>query len=142
MEFISFAIPFAALVFLTVIVGGLMNYYMDQRGLAFNPYLTYLLLPAIVGALYFVGGFSMWTVKGIVLALILLRASVQDLSERKADEFLWVMLLILALVNYKEVGVTSMLKITKKVVIYRGENTTLKNGIEYRNVEEYLKSLV
>ena len=51
MEFISFAIPFAALVFLTVIVGGLMNYYMDQRGLAFNPYLTYLLLPAIVGAL-------------------------------------------------------------------------------------------
>ena len=109
MEFISFAIPFAALVFLTVIVGGLMNYYMDQRGLAFNPYLTYLLLPAIVGALYFVGGFSMWTVKGIVLALILLRASVQDLSERKADEFLWVMLLILALVNYKEVGVTSML---------------------------------
>lgn len=105
MEFISFAIPFAALVFLTVIVGGLMNYYMDQRGLAFNPYLTYLLLPAIVGALYFVGGVSMWTVKGIVLALILLRASVQDLSERQADEFLWVMLLILALVNYKEVGV-------------------------------------
>lgn len=33
-------------------------------------------------------------------------------------------------------------KITKKVVIYRGENTTLDNGIEYRNVEEYLKSLV
>ena len=33
-------------------------------------------------------------------------------------------------------------KITKKVVIYRGENTTLVNGVEYRNVEEYLKSLV
>ena len=33
-------------------------------------------------------------------------------------------------------------KITKKVVIYRGENTTLENGIEYRNVEDYLKSLV
>ncbi len=32
-------------------------------------------------------------------------------------------------------------KITKKVVIYRGENTTLENGIEYRNVEDYLKSL-
>ena len=87
MEFISFAIPFAALVFLTVIVGGLMNSYMDQRGLAFNPYLTYLLLPAIVGALYFVGGFSMWTVKGIVLALILLRASVQDLSESHLNNY-------------------------------------------------------
>lgn len=33
-------------------------------------------------------------------------------------------------------------KITKKVVIYRGENATLENGIEYKNVEDYLKSLV
>ena len=32
-------------------------------------------------------------------------------------------------------------KITKRAVIYRGENTTLENGIEYRNVEDYLKSL-
>lgn len=108
MEFLSYAIPFAALVFLTIIVGGLMNYYMDQRGFAFNPYFTYLLLPAIVVALYLVGGFSMWTVKGIVFALILLYASVQDLSERQADESLWVMLLILSLVNFGEVGITSM----------------------------------
>lgn len=33
-------------------------------------------------------------------------------------------------------------KITKRTVIYRGENATLENGIEYRNVEEYLKSLL
>lgn len=33
-------------------------------------------------------------------------------------------------------------KITKRVVIYRGENATLENGIEYRNVEDYLKSLL
>lgn len=33
-------------------------------------------------------------------------------------------------------------KITKRVVIYRGENATLENGIEYRNVKEYLKSLL
>ena len=109
MEILSFALPFAALVFLTIIVGGLMNYYMDQRGFAFNPYLTYLLLPAIVVALYLVGGFSMWTVKGIVLALILLYASLQDLSEHQADDFLWVMLVILSLVNFGEVGVGSMI---------------------------------
>ena len=109
MEFLSFAIPFAALVFLTIIVGGLMNYYMDQRGFAYNPYLTYLLLPAIVGALYFVGGFSMWTIKGIVFGCILLYASIQDLHEHKADEFLWVMLLILSLTNYKDIGIASML---------------------------------
>ena len=33
-------------------------------------------------------------------------------------------------------------KITKRTVIYRGKNTTLENGIEYKNVEEYLKSLL
>ena len=33
-------------------------------------------------------------------------------------------------------------KISKRTVIYRGENETLENGIEYRNVEDYLKSLV
>ena len=109
MEILSFALPFAALVFLTIIVGGLMNYYMDQRGFAFNPYLTYLLLPAIVVALYLVGGFSMWTVKGIVLALILLYASLEDLSEHQADDFLWVMLVILSLVNYGDVGIGSMI---------------------------------
>ena len=109
MEILSFAIPFAALVFLTIIVGGLMNYYMDQRGFAFNPYLTYLLLPAIVVALYFIGGFSMWTVKGVVLALILLYASLEDLSEHQADDFLWVMLVILSLVNFGDVGIGSMI---------------------------------
>ena len=109
MEFLSFTLLFAALVFLTIIVGGLMNYYMVQRGFAFNPYLTYLLLPAIVVALYLVGGFSMWTVKGIVLALILLYASLQDLSTHEADDFLWVMLVILSLVNFGDVGIGSMM---------------------------------
>ncbi len=108
MEIITYAIQFAALVFLTIIVGASMNYYMDQRGFAFNPHLTYLLLPAIVVMLYLVGGFSMWTVKGIVLALILLYASVQDLSEHQADDFLWVMLVILSLVNFGDVGIGSM----------------------------------
>ena len=109
MEFLFLALPFAALVFLTIIVGGLMNYYMVQRGFAYNPYLTYLLLPAIVVALYLVGGFSMWTVKGIVLALILLYASLQDLSTHEADDFLWVMLVILSFVNFGDVGIGSMI---------------------------------
>lgn len=35
-----------------------------------------------------------------------------------------------------------MEKYQKRVVIYRGNDAILENGIEYRNVEEYLKSLV
>ena len=109
MEFITFALPFAALVFLTIILGKLMNYYMNQRGFAFNPYLTCILLSAIVVAIYLVGDFSMWTVKGIVLALILLYASLQDLSTHEADDFLWVMLVILSLVNFGDIGIGSMI---------------------------------
>ena len=30
-------------------------------------------------------------------------------------------------------------KIVGKYVLYRGENAVLENGIEYKNVEEYLK---
>lgn len=32
-------------------------------------------------------------------------------------------------------------KIRKRCVLYRGEDTVLENGIEYRNVEKYLKNL-
>ncbi len=108
MEILSFAIPFAALVLLMIIAGALMNHYMNQRGFVFNPHFTYLLLPFIVLALYLVGGFSMWTVKGMILACILLYASVQDLSEHEADGFLWVMLVILSLVNFNAISITSM----------------------------------
>ena len=31
--------------------------------------------------------------------------------------------------------------ISKRCVLYRGEDTILESGVEYRNVEEYLKSL-
>jgi len=109
MEYIIHVIRFAVPVLITVIIGGLINYYMDQRGFTFNPYLTYLLLPSIVTLLYFIGGFSMWTVKGIILALILLYASIEDISTHEADDFIWVMLIILSLVNLENVRVASMI---------------------------------
>ena len=108
MEYLTYALRFAAIVFLTIVVGRLMTYYMNQRGFVFHPRLTYFLLPPIVILFYLVGGFTLWTVKGIVLALILLYASVQDLSTHEADDFLWVMLVILSLVNLGDVGIGSM----------------------------------
>ena len=43
------------------------------------------------------------------MALVLLYASVQDISTRKADDNLWIMLLILSLVNFGEHSVLSMI---------------------------------
>ena len=33
-------------------------------------------------------------------------------------------------------------KVVRKCVIYRGESEMLENGVEYKNVEEFLKGLV
>jgi prepilin signal peptidase PulO-like enzyme (type II secretory pathway) len=109
MEYAVYAIHLMALVFFTVIVGGLMNHYMFQRGFAYNPRLIYPAILSVGIALYLVGGFTLWTVKGLVMALILLYASVQDISTHEADDFLWVMLVILSLVNLGDVSISSMI---------------------------------
>ena len=109
MGHLTFAIHLAAFFFFAIIVGGLMNYYMDQRGFEFSPCLTYLVMSLVTTTIYLVGGFSMWTVKGIVLALVLLYASLQDLTTHEADDFLWVMLVILSLVNFGDIGIVSMI---------------------------------
>ena len=103
------AIHLGVLILLTLAAGGLVHHFMKERGFAFSPCLTYLFLVCVVVALYIVGGFSMWTVKGIALALILLYASAQDLYTHEADDFVWGMLLILSLVNFGDVGIGSMI---------------------------------
>lgn len=105
MELLLYAIKFAALVSLTLLGTALMNYFMSKRDFKVHPHATYLIMPLVVTTLYLVGGFSMWTVKGIVMALILLYASVQDISTHEADDFLCVMLLILALVNFDKANI-------------------------------------
>ena len=108
MEYIMYAVHLLALVLITVVAGGLLNHYMLQRGFAYNLYLTYLFIPVVGVTLYLVGGFTLWTLKGMVMALILLYASVQDVNTHEADDFLWVMLVILSLVNFGDVSIGSM----------------------------------
>ena len=108
MEYIMYAVHLMALVLITVVAGGLLNHYMLQRGFAYNLYLTYLFIPVVGVTLYLVGGFTLWTLKGMVMALILLYASVQDVNTHEADDFLWVMLVILSLVNFGDVSIGSM----------------------------------
>ena len=108
MEYIMYAVHLLALVLITVVAGGLLNHYMLQRGFAYNLYLTYLFIPVVGVTLYLVGGFTLWTLKGMVMAFILLYASVQDVNTHEADDFLWVMLVILSLVNFGDVSIGSM----------------------------------
>lgn len=85
-----------------------MNRCMKRRGFRVRAAWNCTVIGGITALLFLTGGMSIWTVKGIVMALILLYASVQDLSTREADDFLWVMLLILAFVGIEAGGARSM----------------------------------
>lgn len=80
----------------------IMNYYIKKRGYKINSAVNYILISFVTVLLFVFNGFSVWTAKGIILALILLYASIQDVSTHEADDCLWVMLLILAFVNFRD----------------------------------------
>lgn len=109
MDLLFYAMYFAALAVSTVLGTVLMNSRMDKRGFKFRKHITVLIMLLTAALLYLIGGFSLWTVKGTIMAFILLYASVQDLSTREADDCLWVMLCILSLVNFGDIGIGSML---------------------------------
>lgn len=109
MDIFIYVLKSVALVAATLIIGRLMCCSMRKRKFRFDSKIVCAAVVAITVLLYLFGGLSLWTVKGIVFALILLYASVQDISTHEADDFLWVMLVILSLVNFGEVGIGSMI---------------------------------
>lgn len=98
----------ALLVIISLGAAAVMNRCMKRRGFRVRAAWNCTVIGGITALLYLTGGMSIWTVKGIVMALILLYASVQDLSTHEADDFLWVMLLMLAFVGIEAGGVRSM----------------------------------
>ena len=109
MDIIRYFIHPIFLVLLVLGVTFLENYYMKKRNFKVHALANYAVMSSISVILYLIGGVSLWTVKGMVMAYILLYASVQDISMREADDFLWVMLVLLSLVNFAETGVASMI---------------------------------
>ena len=98
-----------ALVLCSAGVTAILNCYMKNRKFRVNALANIFIMTVVAVSLFMFGGISVWTVKGIVMALVLLYASVQDISTRKADDNLWIMLLILSLVNFGEHSVLSMI---------------------------------
>ena len=98
----------ALLVIISLGAAAVMNRCMKRRVFRVRAAWNCTVIGGITALLFLTGGMSIWTVKGIVMALILLYASVQDLSTHEADDFLWVMLLMLAFVGIEAGGVRSM----------------------------------
>ena len=100
---------FACLIVPVLVVIFLENYYMKKRKFKVHTLVNYSVITGISVIFYLIGGLTLWTIKGIAMACVLLYASVQDISMREADDCLWVMLVLLSLVNFAEIGVFSML---------------------------------
>ena len=99
----------AALVLSALGICAVLICYMKARKFKVNALANSFIITVVAVSLFMFGGISVWTVKGVLMALVLLYASVQDISTRKADDSLWIMLLMLSLVNFGEHSVLSMI---------------------------------
>lgn len=108
-QFIFEFLKLSAILVVVACITQIINMVMKKRGFRVNCLSNHLILLLFSTVLFLFGGLSVWMVKGIIFAWILLFASVQDLSTREADDFLWVMLLILSLVNFNTGSIVSML---------------------------------
>ena len=72
---------------------------MKKKGYKVNELLNILIVLTVAIALCFIGPSVDWIIKGVAFALILLYASVEDYTKIEADDFLWVMILLLCIAN-------------------------------------------
>ena len=101
---------FAAILLLTLGATFLLGRVMKSKGFKVKQTANCLIMTLVTISLFLLGlNDPVWVLRGIVFALILLYASVQDLTFREADDFLWVMILILAIGSIGTVPVWSML---------------------------------
>ena len=103
-------LQFAAILLLTLGATFLLGRVMKSKGFKVKQTANCLIMTLVTISLFLLGlNNPVWVLRGIVFALILLYASVQDLTFREADDFLWVMILILAIGSIGTVPVWSML---------------------------------
>ena len=97
------------IVVLAVLATVYLNRKLKEKGYRVNNLLNVLAVLAVSTALCLVGTSVAWILKGVAFALILLYASVEDLTKREADDCLWVMILLLCITNASGLSLWSML---------------------------------
>ncbi len=104
-EFILLSLIVCSAVLATVY----LNRIMKKKGYKVNELLNILAVLTVSIALCLIGPSVAWIIKGVAFALILLYASVEDYTKREADDFLWVMILLLCIANTSHLSLWSML---------------------------------
>lgn len=107
---ISSVVSYASFILFLLMVTGIMNRHMAKREFRFNKWVNYAITGGIGLLLAIIsGGVTIWAIKGSILCLILLYASIQDHTNHEADDWLSVMIFILSLVGVSEANLASML---------------------------------
>lgn len=97
--------------FIVLIITAVLTCVMRKKHFKIRQRVSLPLIGFISSGLFAAGWMSdpVWVIRGVIFALILLYASVQDVTSREADDFLWVMMLILAVSNIGKIPVWSMI---------------------------------
>ena len=93
---------------MSILVGATLVKVIRAKGETANMPLT-LTIAAIVSLLLFARfGLSVTAIQGVFLMFVLLYASISDIHYHIVDDYIWVIVFALALLNVEKIGMTSM----------------------------------
>ena len=92
-----------------ILIGAILDRVMKEKGYVTSTPITLMITAAVSLILYGRFGLSVTAIQGVFLMLVLLYASCSDLTDHTVDDYVWVTVLALALMNVRTVGLTSML---------------------------------
>ena len=92
-----------------ILIGAISDRVMKSKGYVTSTPITLMITAAVSLILYGRFGLSVTAIQGVFLMLVLLYASCSDLTDHTVDDYVWVTVLALALMNVRTVGLTSML---------------------------------
>lgn len=92
-----------------ILIGAILDRVMKSKGYVTSTPITLMITAAVSLILYGRFGLSVTAIQGVFLMLVLLYASCSDLTDHTVDDYVWVIVLALALMNVRTVGLTSML---------------------------------
>ena len=108
MELFTILLSMLLFVGMSMLIGATLVKVIRAKGETANMPLT-LTIAAIVSLLLFARfGLSVTAIQGVFLMFVLLYASISDIHYHIVDDYIWVIVFALALLNVEKIGMTSM----------------------------------
>ena len=93
---------------ISMLIGTVLTKVMKSNGYVTSTPITLILTAVISLFLFGRFGLSVTAIQGVFLMFILLYASCSDLTNHIVDDYVWIIVFALALLNIQTVGLTSM----------------------------------